>query len=106
MDVLKKLFNEAVNQASPVRDDFNRVSRYDEEGHERIVYEKTDYPSIQESHGHVVDWQLDALLKAGINPNFAIHTGLPTRIEGQQTVNEFSDIAESFLSGASDIQAE
>ena len=106
MDVLKKLFNPSVNQASPVQSDFDRTLRYDDEGNEFVTYEKTDYPSIQSSHGFLTDWSLKSLLKAGINPNFGIHTGLPTRIEGQQTVNDFDSVAESILSGASDLQAE
>lgn len=97
MDVLKKLFNMSLSQESPVQTDLTRTVKYDEEGNEIITYEKTDYPFIQKSHGKLSDWSLNALLKAGINPNFGIHTGLPTRIEGVSTVNEASAVAEQIL---------
>lgn len=100
MDVLKKLFDKSVNQASPVQPDYTRVVRFDEDGNEIVSYEKTDYPSIQASHGFVTDWSLDALLKAGINPNFGIHTGLTTRIEGVGVVVEASAVADKILSGS------
>lgn len=82
MSVLTTYFNSAVNQCSPVRDDYKLVKKYDEEGNEFIVFEKIDYPAMQESFGLVTNWSLDSLLKAGIDPAFPIHTGYATRLDG------------------------
>lgn len=73
---------------SPVQDDYNRVVNYDEDGNEYITYEKVDYPTLQESLGSWMDWSLTNLLKAGIDPAFPIHTGLNTRLEGVDFVQE------------------
>ena len=97
MDVLKKLFNESVSQQSPVQTDYVRTVVYDSEGNQKVTYEKTDYLSIQKSHGKLSDWSLNALLKSGINPNFPIHTGMPTRVEGVGILNEASAVAEGLL---------
>ena len=93
-----KNFNTECNQCSPVQKDYDRVVNIDDEGNEYITYVEVDYPKIQQSHGSVSDWSLDALLKAGINPNFSIHTGLNTRLEGASTVSQFESSAEEILS--------
>lgn len=97
MSVLKSYFDASVNQSSPVQDDYNRIVNYDEDGNEFITYEKVDYPTLQASHGTVADWELNALLKAGVNPNFPIRTGNPTRIEGASVVAQMATIAEQVL---------
>lgn len=98
MDVLNKNFNIGVNQCSPVQEDYNRVVKYDEDGLEYVVYEKVDYPSILRANGLVTDWNLNNLLKAGVNPDFPIHTGMPTRIEGFNVINDAAAVADSILS--------
>ena len=94
MSALKRLFNSKVNQSSPVRDDYVRKVNYDENGVEFITYEKFDYPTFQRSLGSVADWNLDALLKAGIDPAFPIHTGVPTRLEGLNSIDDFLAVAD------------
>lgn len=90
MSVLKKYFDKFVNQSSLVVDDFARKVNYDEDRNEFVTYEKVDYKKIQESNGTVELWSLDALLKAGINPSFPVHTGLNTRLEGIGVINDAS----------------
>lgn len=97
MSVLTKYFDSSVNQASPVQTDYERRVNY-ADGAEVVTFVVVDYPSIQASHGVVEDWSLNSLLSAGINPNFPIHTGLPTRIEGANTVLAASEVAEQILS--------
>lgn len=97
MSVLSKYFDKNVNQSSPVQKDYNRVVNHDAEGNEFISFVEVDYPTIQASHGKVGDWSLDSLLKAGINPNFAIHTGNPTRLDGLDTVNAAIAEADAIL---------
>ena len=87
---------------SPVQVDLVRSVSYDEDGNELISFVKTDYPSIQASHGCVTDWTLDALVKAGVNPDFGIKTGFVTRLDGLAQVergvkfgNELADKIEN-----------
>lgn len=87
-----------VYDESPVQSDFSRVEKFDELGNSYISYEPFDYPSHQASLGIWNDWSLDSLLKAGINPNFPIHTGFGTRLEGLSVVDEFSSAADKILS--------
>ena len=86
--VLDKYFSAGIDQSSPVQDDFIRKVNYDEDGNEFITFEKVDYSKLIASNGSVLDWSLNSLLKAGINPNFSIHTGNPTRLEGIGVVDD------------------
>lgn len=88
MSVLKAYFDSSINQCSRVIDDFQRIVDIDDSGSELVRYEKFDYPKFQSSLGTVDMWSLDALVKAGIDPSFSIHTGLSTRLEGIDTVND------------------
>lgn len=96
-NALTRLFDYELNQASPVQDDFVQVQKRDEDGNVFTVYEKYDYPKHQASLGFVSDWSLNSLLRAGVNPNFTIHTGNPTRLEGSSVVSEFAEQAEKIL---------
>lgn len=106
MSVLKALFNPKVNQQSPVQEDYSRKVDYDEEGNEYITYVKVDYPKIQQSLGSVKDWSLDALLKAGIDPAFPIHTGNPTRLEGLNELDRFAQFADELIAEQNNIANE
>lgn len=99
MSVLKSYFDKSVNQTSRVVPDYDRKVNYDGDGNEVITYVEVDYPTFQESNGLVGDWSLDALLKAGINPNFPIHTGNPTRLEGVDYVNAAVAQLDGILAG-------
>lgn len=94
---LKNHFDFDVDLCSPVQDDFDRHVSYDEDGNEFVSYVKTDYPAIQSANGLCAVWNLNALLKAGVNPNFPIRTGNPTRIEGLNALNDFSATADAIL---------
>lgn len=97
-NVISRLFDYGVNQSSPVQKDFERKVSYDEEGNEFVSFLPVDYPSLQKKNGNVGLWSLNALLKAGINPDTGIHTGLNTRIEGASAVAEFEAVADEILS--------
>ena len=97
MSVLKAYFESSVNQYSPSRGDVQRKVNYDEDGNEFIVYEDVDYPALVASRGCVSDWSLDALLKAGVNPNFPIHTGYNTRLDGIDVIGDFDAAAQEVL---------
>lgn len=75
--------------ASPLQKDVTRVVNYDKEGNEFITWEEFDYKTFQQSLGFVSDWSLNNLLSAGIDPSFPIHTGINTRLDGIDTMNEF-----------------
>lgn len=76
------VYDKKARVQSRVRPDYDRVVNVDEDGTEHISYELVDYRKIQESNGSFVNWSLDALLKAGINPDFPIKTGFNTRLDG------------------------
>lgn len=82
---------------SPVQVDYWRKVDYDEEGNEIITWPEVDYSQLQQSLGIVGDWSLTNLLKAGINPDFPIHTGLPTRLEGVNMVNNIEQNIDSLF---------
>lgn len=98
MSVFDVQFDASLSQESPIQKDFNRVVNYDSEGNEFITWEEVDYPSIQASNGSAADWSLNALLAAGINPDFPIHTGNPTRLEGVGVIANASSVADEILS--------
>ena len=87
MSVIKALFNPEIDQRSPIIEDLQREVDYDETGQEFIRFVPVDYSKLIKSNGSVQDWSLNALLKAGIDPNFPIHTGLNTRLEGVNTIS-------------------
>ena len=103
MSVLKTYFNQKVNQCSPIQVDYNRVVNYDEAGNELIYYEKVDYPALVKSNGVAEMWSLNNLLKAGINPNFPIKTGVNTRLDGVDEINKAAAFAEQILSESKDV---
>lgn len=86
------LFDTSVKPFSPVFGDQERKVYYDEEGKEIVSFVPVDYKAYADSVGSVFDWSLDALVKAGINPNFPIHTSNSvSRIEG---VNDIQSVSE------------
>ena len=78
----EKYINKGINQSSPVQKDLVRKVKVDEKGNEYPVWEEVDYKKFQQSLGTISDWNLNNLLKAGVNPDFPIHTGFNTRLEG------------------------
>lgn len=95
--MVTKYFDKSVPKSSPIQKDYNRVVNYDENGNEFITWEEVDYSSIQQANGSVDMWSLNSLLAAGVNPNFPIHTGNNTRLEGLNTLNQAVAIADSIL---------
>ena len=97
MNALQRLFNPNVNQYSPVVPEKQRVVHHDEDGNEYITFEPVDLAKLQKSLGTVSDWSLDSLVKAGINPNFSISTGVGTRLEGLDALSAFEAEADRIL---------
>lgn len=58
------------------------VIKKSKDGSDVITFVPEDTKKISESLGDVVDWSLNAMLAAGINPNMPIHTGYNTRLDG------------------------
>lgn len=84
---------------SRVCDDLQRVVNVDENGDERITFEKVDYPKLQESLGDFMKWSLKSLVSAGIDPDFGIKTGFNTRLDGvdvvESSVKVINDVIDS-----------
>lgn len=90
---------EKVSYASPVLPEVERVVEYDENGNEYVSWVPVDSQKIIKSHGKITDWQLDNLLKAGVNPKFNIHTSSEvSRLEGASLVEGFAADADTVLS--------
>ena len=96
-NVLVNQFDYSVNQCSPVADSYVRVVNRDEKGNEYITYVPFDSAAYQKSLGPVDNWSLANLVKAGIDPSFAIHTGNPTRLEGDAFVRDAEKVVESLI---------
>lgn len=97
--VLEKYFNSESSHVSQVIPEFTRVIEVDEDGNEYVSYVPLDTKKIIESNGKVSDWQLDALLKAGINPeSFSIHTASSvSRLESAGTISQIEKDLDSIL---------
>lgn len=97
MNVLKVYFDESIDQRSPVQVDYNRIVKYNEKGEEVVIYQEVDYPSFQKSLGKAINWNLNELLKAGVNPDFSISTGFGTRLEGVGVIADFASQVDAIL---------
>lgn len=90
MSVQKHLFN-PISQFSPVIPTYDLQKCYDEEGNVIMTWEKTNGDSLIRANGSADLWSLDALMKAGINPeSMHIHTGYSTRLDG---INDLQSVA-------------
>lgn len=98
MSVLAKHFNPKIDQSSPLKIDLVRRIKVDEKHVEHVVFEPFDYDKFQQSLGTVEDWSLQSLTKAGINPDFPIHTTSPTRLELEQQVEAAAKSANELFS--------
>ena len=94
---LEQHFDYDCNQCSPVRLDYERTVSYDSDGNEFVSWLPVDYSLLRQRNGSVVDWSLENLLKAGVNPDFPIKTGLNTRLEGVCFIEQASAVADSIL---------
>lgn len=97
MNAQSMYYDYFLDTRSPLCDDYVRVVNRDEDMNEYISYEKFDSKKYQDSLGVSEDWSLKNLLKAGIDPDFPIHTTFNTRIEGIGTVDSFVEEADSIL---------
>lgn len=91
MKLLERIFNYKIDQRSPIQKDKIRKVDYDEDGNEIISWIEPDYEKLQQSLGTINDWNLNNLLKAGVNPSFPIHTGYNTRLEGVNVINNLEN---------------
>lgn len=93
------LFDFSLNPFSPAdMVDYERTVSYDEDGKEIISFVPVDYKKITESLGSVDNWSLSALLKAGVNPNFGIHTASSvSRLEGVDAIQGAEADVESII---------
>lgn len=89
--VLITLFNKDVKQNSPVFPCIERVTKFDENGKEVVSFEEQDlFSNVVLSHGKFSDWSINSLMKAGINPDFPIHTGSVSRVESAKDAESIS----------------
>lgn len=80
-NALTRNFNYGLDQRSPALGELSRVEKHLNDGSTVVSYEPTDFDAIRSSFGSIDDWSLNALKKAGVNPDFPIHTSAPSRME-------------------------
>lgn len=100
-EVQKTHFNYELNQNSPIMGDLERVVKRDENGAEVIAFEEVNYPLMLKTRPTVEYYSLEAMLKAGVNPNVPIHTGLNSRLEG---ADDAQVMAETILNAFEDTE--
>lgn len=99
------LFDSSVPAFSPVFGDVERKVEFDEDGKEIVSFVPVDYKKINDERGTVDNWSLDSLLKAGINPNFGIHTGSSvSRIEGFDVIENASKDVDVLLNSSEEVK--
>lgn len=98
MSVLSTYFSKRVPKSDPILVDFIPAVLVDEEGKQYLDFVEVDYPSIIKSNGKVTDWSLDALVKAGVNPDFKISTSFGTRLQGYDHLQNLLGAADQILS--------
>lgn len=96
MSILKSNFIKK-DYVSPIIEEKEMKISYDEDGREVVTYEKVNFHDIIASNGRASDWSLQSLIKAGIDPNFPIHTGNPTRLDGLDTLDRFTQAVEDIF---------
>lgn len=104
--VLEKYVNENAPLYSPMIEDVQRISNFDNEGNEIVTYAPVDNSAIVKANGSAINWSLNALLAAGVNPNFPIHTGVGTRLDGYADVANAAAGINALLDEADKAKAE
>lgn len=94
--ILDRHYNRNLNTASPVVIDFERKSSI-VEGNEIVTFVEVDNRKRVIANGSEVDWKLNNMLKAGINPATGIHTGNNTRLAGINDLNAFKDATDKLF---------
>ena len=80
MNVLKTYFDYMINQYSPIRDTLLHVKEVAKDGSYYFVDKVEDLANYQFSLGSVLQWKLNYLIDAGINPHSTIRTTSPTML--------------------------
>lgn len=101
MSVLSKNFDYKSNQCSPTRVDYFPYKEVDEKGKEYTSYKEVDYSEVVKSHGTMEMWSLEALVKAGIDPNFGIRTGFATGLEAESAIQSAIGVIDSAIAESS-----
>lgn len=82
--------------------EYQRVENFDEDGTSLVSYSPVDLNFVRKSNGSVELWSLSTMLKAGVNPQTAIHTGHNTRLEGLSELHTFEASADAILNSNND----
>ena len=89
-EVQKTHYDYNIDGASPTCGDVERVVNKDEKGQEVISFVGVDYKLLEKSRPTVEYYDLQSMIKAGININVPIHTGINSRIEGADAVENMA----------------
>ena len=97
-NVLTSQVNPKVPLCGSFHDCFEPSVKVDENGVKNVTFKKVDPCEVVKQNGSFLDWKLEKLVSAGIDPRFPIHTSPSTRIEGVEeadavakAINEIAD---------------
>lgn len=89
-EVQKTHYDYSIDGASPTCGDVERIVKKDEKGQEVISFVGVNYKELEKSRPTVDYYDLESMIKAGIDPKTPIRTGLNSRIEGAAAVEEMA----------------
>lgn len=84
-----------VAHPSPTFSDIRLQKVLKDDESEVSTFVEYDNASYQKSLGNVGLWSLDALIDAGIDPQFGIHTSGSSRLDGISDLNAFKSAVDS-----------
>lgn len=90
-EVQKTHYDYGLDGSSPTCGDVERIVKKDEKGNDTVAFVGVNYKELQKSRPTVEFYDLESMLKAGVDPKTPIHTGLNSRIEGAAVVNEMAE---------------
>lgn len=92
MNSLALKYNHSINTASPLFEGLERIVNYDQDGNEVISFAVSN---VKLNFGKVVNFSLDSMIKAGINPDsMRVNTSSVSRVDSLDKFDELSQIAE------------
>lgn len=81
-NVLISQVNPKVPLCGSVQDCYEPSVKVSEDGVQNVVFKKVDEREIVKQNGSFLDWKLENLVAAGVDPRFPIHTTPASRLEG------------------------
>ena len=85
------IFNYDCDQLSPTTPTYEQVPVYEKTGDVHYEQKEQDLKSLIESNGSAFDWELESMLKAGVDVSMSIHTGSSDRLSTESQMQDLSN---------------